>query len=102
MTPATATITTPPAICAWRAAIVSLKTWRRASDFAYSNRDYDFRDQDDDVYGGALRLAYRVRDLVTFGIEGGFENRDSNIPGLNYDDTFALLTMDINWDLGSR
>ncbi|MFC1830817.1 outer membrane beta-barrel protein [Thermodesulfobacteriota bacterium] len=69
---------------------------------AYQMSDYEFEVREDDTYLASGRLAYLVTDYLTIGFEGGKENRDSNIDGLDFDDTFFMLTLDIEYDFGTR
>ncbi|BHH84231.1 outer membrane beta-barrel protein [Desulforhopalus sp. 52FAK] len=69
---------------------------------SYMNTDYETTDQDDDTYLGAIGLSYRAFDLLTVGLEGGVESRDSNFDGESYDDTFVMLTLDVAYDFGSK
>ncbi len=66
---------------------------------AYQNSDYEVGERDEDTYQAAARLSYYVLDYVTLGIDVGLENRDSNIPGNDYDDNYVMLTLGIDYDL---
>ena len=68
----------------------------------YQNSDYDTGIRNEDTYRFSAGLAYQVWEYITLGIEGGQENRDSNIAGNDYDDTFVMFTMNFEYDLGSR
>lgn len=68
----------------------------------YQNSDYDQSSEDDDTYLLSGKLAYKPLDYLTLGIEGGYETRDSNLSGYDYDNTFVLLTLAISYDVGNR
>jgi hypothetical protein len=69
---------------------------------AYQNSDYKTDNRDEDTYLASARLAYQALDFLALGVEGGYETRDSNVNGNSYDDTFVLLTLDIDYDFGSK
>lgn len=73
-----------------------------SAKFSFQNSDYEESSRDDDTYVVSAGLAYKPLDYLTLGVEGGFANRDSNVSGYDYDDTFILLTLDINYDFGDR
>jgi hypothetical protein len=79
----------------FRSLEVSVEGW-------YLNSDYETSVRDDDTYRASARLAYQALEFLTLGVEGGFETRDSNLDGFSYDNTFVLLTLDIDYDFGSR
>jgi len=69
---------------------------------AFQNSEYETDSRDEDTYFASLRLGYDVLDFLTMGVEGGLETRDSNIAGNDYDDTFVMFTLDMDYNLGSR
>lgn len=66
------------------------------------NSDYETEDRDEDTYSGSLGLNYSPLEFLTLGLEGGFENRDSNIEGNDYDNTFVMFTLNVDYNLASR
>jgi hypothetical protein len=66
------------------------------------NSDYEESTREDDTYLLSAKLAYQPLDYLTLGIKAGFENRDSNLVGYDYDDVFVLATMDVLYDIGNR
>jgi hypothetical protein len=66
----------------------------------YQNSNYDQSSEDDDTYLWSGKLAYKPLDYLTLGIEGGYKTRDSNLDGKTYDDTFVLLSLAVDYDLG--
>ncbi len=73
-----------------------------SSKAAYQNSNYDQSPQDDNTYLISGKLAYLPLDYLTLGIEGGYETRNSNINGNDYDNTFVLLTLSVSYNLGNR
>ena len=74
-------------------------------NFVYQNSDYEdiIDNREDDTFTVSGKVAYPVwKEYMILGLEVGFEDRDSNIDGLSYDNTFAMLTLDFHYDLGSR
>lgn len=70
----------------------------------YQNSDYqnDPENREDDLVTAAGRLSYAILDYLTFGVEGGVKQRDSNIVGRDYDDEFVMATLDFDYSLGSK
>ena len=70
------------------------------ADFSYQNSDYenDPNDRDDDTLTLAGRLGYRIGQFFVVGLEGGIKDRDSNIVGESYDDTFIMAKLDFIYD----
>ena len=74
----------------------------------YQNSDYEeyrgrtssgsIEDRDDDVYRIMGRVGYRFLDWMTFYVAGGYEERDSNIVGLSYDNTFLRARLDCKFE----
>lgn len=74
-------------------------------NLVFQNSDYQDSpdDRNDDTWTVSGKVAYPVwKEYMILGLEAGIENRDSNIEGLSYDNTFVMLTLDFNYDLGSR
>lgn len=73
-------------------------------NFTYQNSDYkeSLDDRSDDTWTTSGKVKYDMLDYLAFGLEAGFSKRDSNIAGLSYDNTFVGLTLDFNYNLGSR
>jgi len=68
----------------------------------YQNSNYEQSEEEDDTSLVSARLAYTPFDFLTIGLEGGYETRDSNLAGSDFDNTFVLLTLDFHYDLGNR
>jgi len=69
---------------------------------AYQNSDYHTDPRDEDTYYSSLYLGYNIFNYFTLGIEGGFESRDSNIVGNDYDDLFVMFLLNVDYSLSSR
>lgn len=72
--------------------------------FEFQNSDYQNHDEnrDDDTITASAKVAYDILEFLTFGIEGGLKDRDSNITGKTYDDKFILALLNFDYNLGSR
>lgn len=72
--------------------------------FEYQNSEYqnDPKNREDDTLTTAGKLTYSPVEYLTFGLEAGIKERDSNIDGRSYDDAFILATIDFNYILGSK
>jgi hypothetical protein len=66
----------------------------------YQNSDYDRSSENDSAYLLSGKLEYKPFDYLTLGIEGGYETRNSNLEGYDYQDRFILLTLAVNYDFG--
>ena len=51
------------------------------------------------IFGG---LGYMIAHWATLSITVGYEQRDSNLAGLSYDNTYGIATLDLNYSLGSK
>ena len=66
----------------------------------YQNSDYDRSPENDNTYLLSGKLEYTPIDYLSLGIEGGYETRNSNLEGYDYQNTFILLTLAVNYDFG--
>ncbi len=69
---------------------------------SYQNSDYEESTREDDKYKFSAKLAYQPLYFLTLGLEAGTETRDSNLAGYDYDDTFVLATIDIDYDFAKK
>jgi hypothetical protein len=76
---------------------------------SYQNSDYqNVRDddinkgRDDDTYEIAGSLGYIATDWLTLTGEAGYEERDSNVDGYDYDNEYFLFRVDLAYDVGTR
>ncbi|MBW1737776.1 MAG: outer membrane beta-barrel protein [Deltaproteobacteria bacterium] len=58
--------------------------------------------RDDRTYRVSASLGYLLTRRLELSIMGGIEERDSNLSGFSYDNRFAVLKFDFNFDLASR
>ena len=68
----------------------------------YQNSDYENTSREDDTLSVYTRVDFLRNEYITFGLETGFETRDSSITANEYDNTYALLELTINLNLGSK
>ena len=79
----------------------SLEGWYQNSDY----KEYrgltssgSTQKRDDDTYYILGRIGYRFFDWMTFYIAGGYEERDSNLVGLSYDNKFLRARLDFKFE----
>jgi len=75
---------------------------------SYQNSDYERETgttpagttelRDDDTYKISGNIGYLLTDWMTFSVGGGYEERDSNINGKNYDNTTIWARLDFAYD----
>ena len=58
--------------------------------------------RDDDLYTIEGSLGYIFNEWITFKVSGGYENRDSNLLGKDYDNSFVMFQLNFNYSLGKR
>jgi hypothetical protein len=58
------------------------------------------REDETSVISGGL--GYRYTDWLTLSITAGFEDRESNLAGLSYDNRYYMATLDFTYELGAR
>ncbi len=68
----------------------------------YQNSDYESSTREDDKWSLACRANYRLNDIVSFAVEPGYETRDSNIDGMDYDNTYVLFNIKAQYDFAGR
>lgn len=68
----------------------------------YQNSDYEYSPREDDKWSLACRANYRLNDMFSFALEPGYETRDSNESGRDYDNTYILFNVKAQYDLGGR
>jgi hypothetical protein len=79
---------------------------------AYQNSDYErFRGltpsgelegREDNGYGIQVSLGYVFTDWLTLTGEAGYEERDSNLAGFDYENEYFIIKLDFAYDVGSR
>jgi len=68
----------------------------------YQNADYETSGREDDRWQVSLGADYLINQYFTVGLNGGFEDRDSNQAGRDFDNQFVMIKARFNYDLGSR
>ncbi|MEW5910496.1 MAG: outer membrane beta-barrel protein, partial [Thermodesulfobacteriota bacterium] len=58
--------------------------------------------REDKVYDYSAGLGYLIRKNMEISIRTGNKKQDSNIAGLDYENNYAMLTFDFNYDLSAR
>jgi opacity protein-like surface antigen len=79
----------------------SLEGWFQNSDYEDTRgltSSGSTEKRDDDTYRIFGRVGYRFLDWMTFYVAGGYEDRDSNIVGLSYDNTFLRARLDCKFE----
>jgi len=79
---------------------------------SYQNSDYErtfgvtpagttaLRDDDTITVEGSL--GYIINDWLLFTVAAGYEDRDSNLAGFDYDNRYCMATLDFSYSLGKR
>jgi polysaccharide biosynthesis protein VpsM len=68
----------------------------------YQDADYETSNRDDDRWLVSLIGEYMINDYFTLALSGGYEERDSNEAGRDFDNQYILANIRFNYDLGSR
>lgn len=68
----------------------------------YQNSDYEGSNREDDKWSLACHANYRLNDMFSFALEPGFETRDSNEAGRDYDNTYVLLNVKVQYDFAGK
>jgi hypothetical protein len=79
---------------------------------AYQNSDYErfmgltpsgeLEGREDNAYGIQVSLGYVFTDWLTLTGEAGYEERNSNLVGFDYENEYYLIKLDFAYDIGSR
>jgi hypothetical protein len=77
---------------------------RLSGDFeaSYMTADYENTSRDDDITEIFGTLGYKIARWLMFSVTGGIEKRDSNITGLDYDNTYFMATLKVAYNLGRK
>jgi len=59
-------------------------------------------DRDDDTYKIGGSVGYLITDWMTFSVGGGYEQRDSNQAGSDYENEYLMCKLEFDYNLGSR
>jgi polysaccharide biosynthesis protein VpsM len=66
------------------------------------NSDYENSSVDQDLWGIDGTVGYSFNRYVSVGLQTGYEARDSNQSGADYDNYKVMLSATLNYDVGSR
>jgi hypothetical protein len=69
---------------------------------SYLIADYELNRRKDDVYELSGSINYKFARWLTFSVTGGIEKRDSNLEGLDYDNTYFIANLEFAYDLGRK
>jgi hypothetical protein len=69
---------------------------------SYQISDYQLTPRKDNTYVLSGSLNYRFARWVAFNLAAGYESRDSNIPGLDYDNTFVIARLNFAYEIGRK
>lgn len=58
--------------------------------------------REDDYYSLTATAGYMFSERISLNLSLGYENRDSNLDGYDYDNTYFKVSIDSTYDLGSR
>lgn len=76
----------------------------RSSDFENAfglEPDGALARREDDTYGVSGGLGYRFLEWASLRFVAGYEERDSNLAGLDFDNTYFMLSLDSVYDFGA-
>lgn len=76
---------------------VGLRGYYQVSDYQYNPLG-----RTDDSWSIACRLDYIRNEYLTAKIESGFETRDSSVTGNDYENSYILIGITLNLNLGSK
>lgn len=69
---------------------------------SYMTADYETTRRDDDIYELSGTIGYKFARWLTFSVTGGIEKRDSDISGLDYDNTYFIANLEFAYNLGRK
>ena len=65
----------------------------------YQNSDYENSIREDDTYDILAYINYQIREKIALYFSAGYENRDSNIPLAEYENTEILGQLRFFYDI---
>jgi len=68
----------------------------------YQLSDYETSDRDDNTYNVSGGISVDVLRWLRFAVSAGYEKRDSNQTGLDYDNTFFMVNLRTAYDFGKK
>ena len=69
---------------------------------SYQISDYQLTPRKDNTYTVSGNVNYRLARWMALNVAVGYENRDSNINGLSYDNTFVIASLNFFYELGRK
>ena len=72
------------------------------SSYENVTRDDINKGREDDTYRIAGSLGYIATPWLTFTGEAGYEERDSNLTGSDYENEYVMFRVDLAYDMGSQ
>jgi len=69
---------------------------------SYMIADYEFNNREDNIYEFSGSISYKFARWLTFSVTGGIEKRDSNLDGLDYDNTYLISNLEFAYELGRK
>lgn len=75
---------------------LTLEGWFQNSDYETSARE------DDRWYVAAAADYYLFDDMLSIGVQGGAEERDSSQTGRDFENEFVMVNVKFNYDMGSK
>lgn len=83
-----------------------------STDNYYQNSDYEITTgltpsgtvelRDDRIYNLSCSLGYRFLDWLMFSLTAGYEDRNSNLAGFDYENRYYMAKMDFSYNLGRK
>ncbi len=70
--------------------------------FDYRNRDYRNNPIKDDIWHFSAKLSYLLTKRLTLGFKWGYEERESNSLGRDYDNQFIGISADYSFDIAGK
>jgi hypothetical protein len=68
----------------------------------FQNSDYETSSREDDRWLISLGADYLINPFFTVGLSGGYEERDSNFPGKDFDNQYLMLKAKFNYDFAMK
>lgn len=69
---------------------------------SYQNSDYEVGSREDDKWSLSCRANYKINDIFSMALEPGYETRDSNDDTKDYDNTYILFNVKMQYDFAGR
>jgi uncharacterized protein (PEP-CTERM system associated) len=69
---------------------------------AYQISDYQLTSRKDKTFTVSGNVNYRLARWLALNVAVGYESRDSNIDGLDYDNTFVIANLNFFYELGRK